>query len=67
MIANEGSTARDGFAHERNYLAMAKLSLSLFVISAALLLRFHFGASVAVPPFEMAAGEPVRLPPFWPN
>ncbi|GAA5859985.1 hypothetical protein JCM8547_003045 [Rhodosporidiobolus lusitaniae] len=43
LILNEGSTARDYLARERNFLSWIKLTATLAIISASLLIRFRFG------------------------
>ena len=59
VILNEGSTARDFLAKERNFLSWVKLSITLWTISSALVLRFHFEPRQTTPAFELAAGLPV--------
>ncbi|GAA5976767.1 hypothetical protein JCM10908_005625 [Rhodotorula pacifica] len=59
-ILNEGSTARDYLARERNFLSWLKLTVSLAVISAALLVRFQFGG-VVMPDWEQHAQEPLGI------
>jgi hypothetical protein len=46
-------------ARERNFLSWLKLTVSLAVISAALLVRFQFGGGT-LPDWEKHAQEPVR-------
>lgn len=46
-------------ARERNWLSWVKLSVTLFVITAALLLRFSF-SSHPLPHYEYDAERPVR-------
>ncbi|KAH8923163.1 hypothetical protein BT69DRAFT_1334049 [Atractiella rhizophila] len=41
VIVNEGSTARDYLARERNFLSFLKLAVTLFTIAIALLVRFQ--------------------------
>ncbi|KAM0754415.1 hypothetical protein T439DRAFT_376899 [Meredithblackwellia eburnea MCA 4105] len=59
-IKNEGSTARDFLARERNWLSWVKLSVTLFVISAALLLRFSFSED-EIPNWEASAEKPLGI------
>ncbi|KAL8278731.1 hypothetical protein RQP46_008800 [Phenoliferia psychrophenolica] len=54
-VLNEGSTAR-----ERNWLSWVKLSVTLFVITAALLLRFSF-SSHPLPKYEYEAERPLGI------
>ncbi|GAA96887.1 uncharacterized protein L969DRAFT_103692 [Mixia osmundae IAM 14324] len=42
-IDNEGSTARDYLARERNFLGWLKLSVTLVVIGTAFILHFNLG------------------------
>lgn len=51
--------ARDYLARERNWLSWVKLSTTLSVISAAMLLRFQFGEQIKVPGYEVASEIPV--------
>ncbi|KWU43555.1 hypothetical protein RHOSPDRAFT_34865 [Rhodotorula sp. JG-1b] len=60
VILNEGSTARDYLARERNFLSWLKLTVSLAVISAALLVRFQFGGGT-LPDWEKHAQEPLGI------
>lgn len=48
-------------ARERNFLSWTKLTVSLAVISAALLVRFQYGVG-ALPAWEQRAQEPVSAP-----
>lgn len=47
-------------ARERNFLSWIKLSSTLAVLSAALLIRFQFGSQVQLPEWEEKAQVPVR-------
>ncbi|BGP54190.1 hypothetical protein JCM8202_001324 [Rhodotorula sphaerocarpa] len=60
LIENNGSTARDYLARERNFLSWTKLTVSLAVISAALLVRFQYGVG-ALPAWEQRAQEPLGI------
>ncbi|GAA5934904.1 DUF202 domain-containing protein [Sporobolomyces koalae] len=61
VIANEGSTARDFLARERNFLSWVKVTLYLLVISAALLLRFQLGREGSIPQVELNADTPLGV------
>lgn len=53
-------------ARERNWLTWVRLSVTLSVISAALFLRFQFGATLGkIPKFELEAEMPVRPCSAW--
>ncbi|BGP01169.1 hypothetical protein NBRC10513v2_002121 [Rhodotorula toruloides] len=61
IIPNDGSTARDYLARERNFLSWIKLSSTLAVLSAALLIRFQFGSQVQLPEWEQKAQVPLGI------
>ncbi|BGP23205.1 DUF202 domain protein [Rhodotorula toruloides] len=61
IIPNDGSTARDYLARERNFLSWIKLSSTLAVLSAALLIRFQFGSQVQLPDWEEKAQVPLGI------
>ncbi|ORY74286.1 hypothetical protein BCR35DRAFT_306737 [Leucosporidium creatinivorum] len=61
LVENRGSTARDYLARERNWLSWVKLSTTLAVISAAMLLRFQFGEQIKVPGYEVASEIPLGI------
>ncbi|GAA6000507.1 hypothetical protein JCM10207_008043 [Rhodosporidiobolus poonsookiae] len=61
LVPNEGSTARDYCARERNFLSWIKLSSTLAVISASLLIRFQFGTRIGMPDWEVAAETPLGI------
>ncbi|BGP14352.1 hypothetical protein JCM10213v2_002299 [Rhodosporidiobolus nylandii] len=58
-MPNEGSTARDFLARERNFLSWIKLATTLAIISAALLIRFQFGKEISMPQWEIDAEVPL--------
>ncbi|GAA5976558.1 hypothetical protein JCM11641_001339 [Rhodosporidiobolus odoratus] len=60
-IPNEGSTARDYLARERNFLSWIKLATTLAIISAALLIRFQFGKAVFMPQWEIDGEIPLGI------
>ncbi|GAA5916960.1 DUF202 domain-containing protein [Sporobolomyces salmoneus] len=60
-IPNEGSTARDFLARERNFLSWVKLTIYLIAIFAALLLRFQLGQDGRVPHFQHNAETPLGV------
>ncbi|GAA5892858.1 hypothetical protein JCM8208_004106 [Rhodotorula glutinis] len=61
LVPNNGSTARDYCARERNFLSMVKMSTTLALVSAALLIRFQFGEEVSMPRFERYAQTPLGI------
>ncbi|GAA5830579.1 hypothetical protein JCM5353_002918 [Sporobolomyces roseus] len=61
IIPNEGSTARDFLARERNFLSWIKLTLYLIAIFCSLLLRFQLGQPTIVPRFQLDAETPLGI------
>ncbi|SCZ93086.1 BZ3500_MvSof-1268-A1-R1_Chr6-2g08452 [Microbotryum saponariae] len=61
LIPNEGSTARDYLARERNFLSWIKLSSVLSIISAAILLHLSLGGVKEVPQFALNAAVPLSI------
>ncbi|POY72562.1 hypothetical protein BMF94_4389 [Rhodotorula taiwanensis] len=60
LIPNQGSTARDYLARERNFMSWIKLTVSLAVISVALLVRFQFGSGT-LPEWEQRGQMPLGI------
>ncbi|GAA5921548.1 hypothetical protein JCM3775_003099 [Rhodotorula graminis] len=61
LVPNNGSTARDYCARERNFLSMIKTATILALVSASLLIRFQFGEQVSMPQFERYAQTPLGV------
>ncbi|GAA6034889.1 hypothetical protein JCM8097_009352 [Rhodosporidiobolus ruineniae] len=61
LVLNEGSTARDYLARERNFLSYIKLATTLAIISASLLIRFQFGRTIEMPRWEVEAEVPLGV------
>ncbi|BGP38397.1 hypothetical protein JCM10450v2_002342 [Rhodotorula kratochvilovae] len=61
LVLNVGSTARDYCARERNFLSMVKMTVTLALVAAALLIRFQFGEEIDMPVFEKHAQTPLGI------
>ncbi|GAA6055367.1 hypothetical protein JCM3770_001074 [Rhodotorula araucariae] len=61
LVPNAGSTARDYCARERNFLSMIKLTTTLALVAASLLIRFQFGEQIDMPNFEKHAQTPLGV------